>query len=63
MFRLYVKWPRQKQFKPVNWREGLQVGNLIYATQFSAEDREKVERDLQATREQNAGMAWEWRTV
>jgi hypothetical protein len=63
MFRLYVRWPKQKQFKPVDWRKGLQVGNLIYATVFTPEERAKVEQELQTLQAENAGMVWEWRTL
>lgn len=61
--RLYVRWPKQKQFRPVNWRTGLQVGNVIHATLFTPEERARAEKDLQATAADNVGMAWDWRVA
>lgn len=63
MWRLYTRWPNQRKFRPVNWRDGVQVGNLIYATLFNARDMETVQNDLMTCRERNPGMAWQWREV
>lgn len=62
-WRLYVKWPKQKQFKCVDWRAGRQVGNLIYATCFTDEEKSRVEDELQKTRDHNVGMEWEFRLI
>jgi len=39
MYRLYIKLPTDKRFKPVDWNAGTQVGNLIYATLFTEAER------------------------
>lgn len=62
-WRLYAKWPKQKQFKPVDYKEGKQVTNLIYATIFSTEEKDKVENDLQQFKTANEGMTWKWKIV
>lgn len=61
MHRLYVRWPNQKRFAPVNWRKGLQVGNLIYATLFDDEEMYRVNKELSQTTDHNVGMEWEFR--
>ena len=38
LYRLYIKWLDQTRFSPVDWKAGQQVGNLIYATLFTAEE-------------------------
>lgn len=63
MVRLYVKWPGQTLYRPVNWREGKQVGNLIYATLFKPEDVPSLEAELRATADHNVGMQWQFRKV
>jgi len=44
--RLYVKWPQDTRYSPVDWKSGAQVVNLIYATLFSNEEMEMVKADL-----------------
>ena len=61
MYRLYVKWPKQKTFRPVNWREGVQVRNLIHATLFTAEESVKLTDELISNAGMNPGMEWELR--
>ena len=42
MFRLYAKMEGQKRFQAVDWKNGVQVGNLIHATIFTAEEVQKL---------------------
>jgi len=42
MKRLYAKQKGNKQFKPVDWKSGRQVTNLIYASIFTEEESPKV---------------------
>lgn len=60
-YRLFVKWPTQKTYRPVNWQTGYQVRNLIHATLFSEADKEKAEGELNILKNDNAGMVWYWR--
>ncbi len=41
-FYLYVKGGEMKKFKPVDWRAGLPVINLVFATLFTKENGEKA---------------------
>lgn len=59
MYRLYVKFPNQKYFRPVNWRTGKQVINLIYASLFQDWEIGEVIKDLNS--EPNKGIAYEFR--
>jgi hypothetical protein len=43
-WRLYGKHGNEKQFKPIDWKNGVQVGNLIYASIFSDAEKEKIEK-------------------
>ena len=43
-FRLYAKFNGQKQFKPLDINEGIQVNNLIHATIVPAENLEKLKQ-------------------
>lgn len=61
MHRLYVRWPGQKRYQPVNWRKGLQVSNLIYATLFTDDEMGRIETELHTTSDHNVGMEWQWR--
>lgn len=45
-YRLYAKFPGQTRFAPVNWREGKQVVNLIYASLFLENEIEDLRREL-----------------
>lgn len=45
-YRLYVKFEGQKKFSPVNWREGRQVVNLIYASLFTENEIELVKEEM-----------------
>lgn len=58
---LYVKWPGQKKFSPVDWREGKQVVNLIHATMFSENEMKEVDAELTKLKKDNKGMDWEFR--
>jgi hypothetical protein len=42
MYRLYVKYPGEKRWQPVNWKNGHAVGNLIYATIFTEAEARAV---------------------
>ncbi len=44
LFRLYAKHPGQKRFRPINWNTGLQVGNLIYGSVFTEDEKQDIER-------------------
>jgi hypothetical protein len=61
LYYLYAKWPGQKIMRPVNWKRGERVVNLIHATRFTEEDRPKVEADL--AHPDNAGIVYEWRAL
>jgi len=61
-WHLYVRWPTQKKFRPVNWRNGYQV-KLIHATVFTDTDRQKAIADMQQTQADNVGMEWEFRPI
>lgn len=41
-FRLYMKLKTKKRFYPVDWRNGVQVKNLIHATIFNAEEGQRA---------------------
>ena len=60
-FRLYVKFPDQTRFAPIDYKRGCTVVNLIHASIFSADERAAVERDLALP--ENEGIRWEWRKV
>tara|TARA_R110000824_G_scaffold360351_1_gene548090 strand:- start:1169 stop:1378 length:210 start_codon:yes stop_codon:yes gene_type:complete len=50
-FRLYVKVPGERQFKPMDWSTGSQVGNLIRASIFTAQEVEQLKAVDLAQRE------------
>ena len=58
-YRLYAKFPGQKTFKAVNWKSGQQVGNLIYASFFTEEERNEVQKSLDLP--ENSSVKFEWR--
>lgn len=61
-YRLYIKFPGDKRFLPVDWSTGTVVHKLIHATVFTEEEIGLVERyDL--TRDDNAGIEYEFRPV
>lgn len=62
-WRLYSRWGLQRKYKPVNWRTGEQVGNLIFATVFTDEEKARVDTELTQTRDINKGLEWEFRRV
>ena len=45
--RLYAKFANDKTFKPVDWRQGKQVGNLIYATLFTLDEAKRLNPEAQ----------------
>jgi len=62
MYRLYIKLPTDKRFKPVDWNAGTQVGNLIYATLFTEAERDRLlAGDLADPA--NAHLTFEFRSV
>ena len=62
MYRLYAKFPGDKRFAPVDWNGGTQVVNLIYATLFTPEEKERLTTgDL--AHPDNAHLTWEFRKV
>jgi len=61
-YRLYVKFPGDKRFAPVDWNRGTQVVNLIYASLFSGEEKERLTTgDL--AHPDNSQLTWEFRKV
>lgn len=56
---LYVKWPGDKRFSPVDWRKGVRVVNRIHATMFTKAGKKQAERDL--AHPNNSDLTWEWR--
>lgn len=48
-FRLYAKFPDQKQYRPLDLAEGIQTDKLIYATILSFEQGTKAIAAIQAT--------------
>ncbi len=59
-WRLYGKIGSQKQFKPIDWKHGKQVTNLIYASMFSDQERALLERvDIPA----NPDWQFEFRAI
>jgi len=62
MFRLYAKMDGQKRFQAVDWNNGVQVNNLIYASIFTAEEVEILKsKDL--AHPANAHIKFEIREV
>jgi len=62
-YRLYAKLPGQKRFKPMDYREGRQVTNLIYATLFTEVEADALEAELDELEEINPGWKFEIRKV
>jgi len=62
MYRLYVKFPEDKRFAPVDWSRGVQVINLIYASLFTAEEKERL-TNVDLAHPDNAHLTWEFRKV
>lgn len=61
-YRLYVKFPEQKRFRPVDWANGVQVSNLIHASLFTPEERATLER-IDLAHKDNQAFGWEFRPV
>lgn len=49
-FRLYAKFPEQKQFQAIDISKGIQVKNLIFATIVPAENLEKLKQLVDANK-------------
>ena len=62
-WRLYVKWPGQDRFRPVDWKKGTQVMNLIHATLFNDIEASQVKADLRQMQNENEGMEWKFAKV
>ena len=62
MYRLYAKFEGDATYKPVDWKGGRQVTNLIYASLFTKEEKETLER-VDLAHPDNAGFSFEFRTV
>ena len=63
MLRIYAKTPGSKRFQAMDYRAGLVVGNLIYATLFNDEQRGEVEKAVDFMRVENPDIAFEIREV
>lgn len=61
-FRLYIKYPRDSRFRPVDWNHGMQVSNLIHATLFTREERDRLEA-VDLLHPGNQGFEWKFRRV
>ena len=61
-FRLYVKFPGQKRFSPVDWSRGVQVVNLIHASLFTSDEVETLKR-VDLVHPDNASMEWKFKRV
>lgn len=46
-YLLYMKAENQKRFSAVDWKNGSQVGNLIFATRFTKDNADKVLEEAQ----------------
>ena len=62
MYRLYVKFQDQKRFAPVDWNNGVQVVNLIYASMFTPQEVETL-KSVDLAHPDNSHMKWEFRQV
>jgi hypothetical protein len=60
-WRLYAKHVDEKRFKPVDWKNGTTVTNLLYATIFNDEEKLRVQPDLDNAA--NEEFNFEWRRV
>lgn len=61
LYRLYAKFPGDGRYSPVDWARGVQVINLIHATLFPEEEKDKVQKDLDLP--ENAAIDFKWRRV
>jgi len=59
--RIYGKYKYDKQFRPMNMREGKQVGNLIYASMFSESEAKKCLEEIQCP--ENSDWVFEMRKI
>ena len=60
MYRLYIKAKSETRFHPVDWAHGTLVRNLIYASLFTAEEKDElIKEDL--AHPKNAHLVWEFR--
>ena len=44
VWRLYAKFKNQNQFRPLDWKTGKQVINLIYASLFNDDEKNTIEK-------------------
>ena len=63
MFRLYGKAPGKSRFGPMDYANGVVVGNLIYATIFSKEEAGKLKSEISALEDINDGWSFEVREI
>lgn len=62
-YRIYSKNIGQNRFCPVDWIEGVQVVNLIYATIITSEFLEKAKHVLSESVKMNEGMVFQLREI
>lgn len=61
--RIYCKFSDQARFKAMDWANGYQVDNLLYATVIDTEDRGRAESALERTAKINPGTEFQLRTT
>ena len=62
IFRLYIKFPGDTRYSPVDWNRGVQVINLIHATLFTRKERDTLE-SVDLAHPDNQGFEWKFRRV
>lgn len=62
MYFLYAKTPGQSRFRPVDWRKGAQVFNIIHASMFT-EEQMRTLQSVDLAHPDNAHITFEFRKV
>lgn len=62
-YRIYSKHKNQNKFKPVDWANGEQVTNLIYATLIPADFFNKAKQVLTDSIKLNKGLIFQLRCI
>lgn len=61
MLRIYIKTPDASRYRAMDYRRGVPVANLIYATLFEMEQRGQVESAVDYMRCENPNYRFEIR--